>query len=144
MLTKKQERALMFINYLLLAFVINSAATILNGGFVDTSTYLVGMFMAFSINFVAGIIIPVPKIGMAVANGLGLKEGTLLHKLIRVFVINAIFVTIISFCIALINLGPIPELFSIWWKTYPILHLVGFITSILMENGCIALAKLFD
>ena len=48
---------------LVLAFVINSTATILNGGFVDTWTYLVGMFEAFSINYIAGLIIPVAKIG---------------------------------------------------------------------------------
>lgn len=134
----------MFIQYLVLAFVINSAATVLNGGRQDVANYLLGMFMAFSINFVAGIVIPVPAMGMAAANGLGFKEGTLLHKIVRVFIINAIFVTIISFCIALINVGPAPDLFKIWMSTYPILHIVGFVTSILMEDGCIKMAKLFD
>lgn len=134
----------MFIQYLVLAFVINSAATILNGGRQDVANYLLGMFMAFSINFVAGVCVPVPKIGMAIANGLGLKEGTFAHKIVRIFFINAIFVTIISFSIALINLGAVPNLVSIWLSTYPILHIVGLVTSIIMEDGCIALAKLFD
>ena len=126
---------------LVLAFVINSTATILGGGFTGTGLYLVGMFEAFSINYIAGLIIPVNRIGTGAADKLGLKEGTFPHKLVRVFVINAIFVTIISFTIALINCGPVPDIFSIWIKTYPILHLVGLITSLLIEKPCMELAK---
>ena len=43
-MTKRQEMIFTVIQDLMLAFVINSAATILNGGFTDTGTYLVGMF----------------------------------------------------------------------------------------------------
>ena len=140
-MTKRQEMIFTVIQDLMLAFVINSAATILNGGFTDTGTYLVGMFEAFSINYVAGTALPVPRAGMAAANALGLKEGTFLHKLVRVFVINAIYVTIISFTIALINCGPVPDIFSIWMKTYPVLHIVGLVSSLLIEDTCIDLAK---
>lgn len=140
-MTKRQEMIFTVIQDLMLAFVINSAATILNGGFTDTWVYLAGMFEAFSINYVAGAALPVPRAGMAAANALGLKEGTFVHKLVRVFVINAIYVTIISFTIALINCGPVPDIFSIWFRTYPILHIVGLVTSLLIENTCIDLAK---
>lgn len=140
-MTKKQEAMFTLIQDLVLAFVINSAATILNGGFTDTWVYLVGMFEAFSINTVAGIMFPVPKIGKSAADALKLKEGTFLHKFVRIFVINAIFVTIISFCIALINCGPVSDIGSIWIKTYPILHVVGLVTSLLSEDACIDLAK---
>lgn len=142
-MTPKQIQMHVLLQDLVLAFVINSAATILNGGFTDTGVYLVGMFMAFSINYVAGIIIPVAKIGTAVASGIGLKDGKFLHKLVRIFIINAIFVTIISFTIALINVGPKPEVFGIWWSTYPILHLVGYVTSVLIEAPSAELAKTF-
>ncbi len=140
-MTKKQTEMMILIQDLVLAFVINSAATILNGGFTETSVYLVGMFEAFSINYIAGLIIPVERIGRAVAGGIGLKDGKLPHKAVRVFVINAIFVTIISFCIALINVGPVPQLFSVWWSTYPILHLVGYVTSLLIEKPAMRLAQ---
>lgn len=137
----KQLQLMILIQDLVLAFVINSAATILGGGFTQTGVYLCGMFMAFSINYVAGLIIPVERIGRTVAGGIGLKDGTLPHKLVRIFVINAIFVTIISFTIALINLGPVPELVGVWWKTYPILHLVGYLTSVFIEKPTMELAK---
>lgn len=140
-MTNKQIQMAVLIQDLCLAFIINSAATILNGGFVDFWSYFAGMFQAFSINYIAGLMIPVEKIGRSVAGGIGLKEGTFLHKAVQVFVINAIFVTIISFCIALINAGPIPEIFAIWISTYPILHLVGFLASLLLDKPCGELAK---
>lgn len=132
---------MVLIQDLVLAFVINSTATILSGGFQDTWLYLVGMFEAFSINYIAGLIIPVDRIGRVVASGIGLKDGSFAHKLVRIFIINAIFVTIISFCIALINCGPDEAILSIWWKTYPILHLTGLITSVLIEKPCMNLAQ---
>lgn len=137
----KQTQMMILLQDLVLAFVINSAATILNGGFVETGLYLVGMMEAFCINYVAGLIIPVEKIGRAVAGGVGLKDGSVGFKLVRIFIVNAIFVTIISFTIALINCGPVPNIFSIWIKTYPALHLVGFVTSVLIEDSCMNLAK---
>lgn len=140
-MTAKQIQLMILIQDLVLAFVINSTATVLNGGFKETGVYLVGMFMAFCINYIAGMIIPVEKLGQGAADLLGLKNGTLLHKLIRIFVINAIFVTIISFTIALINLGPVPKLLPIWWSTYPILHLVGYLASVFIEKPAMTLAK---
>lgn len=133
-MTKKQIQMMVLVQDLVLAFVINSTATILGGGFKETGLYLVGMFEAFSINYIAGLIIPVERIGRAVAGAIGLKDGSFAHKLVRIFIINAIFVTIISFTIALINCGPVPNIVSIWFGTYPILHLVGFVTSVLIEK----------
>ena len=142
-MNKKQEQMMVLLQDLCLAFIINSAATILNGGFQDVGLYLVGMFMAFAINYIAGIIIPVNLCGSAVAKFFRCKEGSFIFKLVRIFVINAIYVTIISFTIALINVGPKIEVFEIWWKTYWILHIVGFVASVLLESGCVALAKTF-
>lgn len=139
-MSRKQIELMVLLQDLCLAFVINSAATVLNGGFVDTPTFLVGMFEAFCINYISGLAIPVAKLGTMAAAGAGLKEGTLGYKVLRTFVINGIFVTIVSFTIALINLGAVPGLVAVWWRTYPILHLVGFITSLLIEDPCGELA----
>ena len=140
-MTRKEIELMVLLQDLCLAFVINAAATILNGGFVDTPTFLVGMFEAFCINYISGLAIPVAKIGTRVAQSAGLQEGTQAYKVLRTFVINAIFVTIVSFTIALINVGPSLEVFFIWIQTYPILHLVGFVTSVLIEDPCAELAR---
>ncbi len=139
-MTKKQIELSVLLQDLVLAFVINTAATILNGGFAGVGLYLIGMFQAFCINYVAGLILPTAKIGGAVAGGLGLKAGTLPHQLVRIFVINAIFVTIISFTIALINCGLESRVWYVWLDTYPALHIVGYLTSLLTEKSCIELA----
>ena len=142
-MTKKQTQMLVLLQDLVLAFVINGAATVLGGGFVATDLFLVGMFQAFCINYIAGIIIPVERAGRAVAGALHLKDGTLPHKLVRIFIVNAIFVTTVSFGIALLNVGVSSSVFPIWWSTYPVLHLVGYLTSLLIEKPCTELAKTF-
>lgn len=141
-MTNKQTQAAVVIQDLCLAFIINSAATVLSGGFTDFWAYFAGMFQAFSINYIAGLMIPVEKIGGGIAGAIGLKPGKFAHKLVRVFIINAIFVTIISFGIALINVGPDMAVFSVWISTYPILHLVGFLASLLLDKPCAELAKI--
>ena len=143
-MSKKTETLFVVIQDLVLAFVINSAATILGGGFETPGLYLIGMFEAFSINYIAGLILPVPKIGTRVADWLGISSVRFLHKFVRIFISNAIYVTIISFCIALINCGPVPGIIKIWFSTYPMLHLVGLLTSLLTENSCMALADILS
>lgn len=141
-MTEKQIQMTILIQDSILAFVITTAATILAGGFTSTSAYLVGMLEAFSINYIAGLIIPVEKIGCMVADAIGLKTGSPVDKLVKIFLSNAIFVTIISFTIALINEGLVPEIGRIWISTYPILHLVGLVTSILIDKPVKNLAKI--
>lgn len=142
-MNKKQEQMMIFLQDLCLAFIINFAATIANGGFTTVGNFLIGMFMAFAINYIAGIIIPADICGNAVAKFFRCKENTFIYKLVKIFIINAIYVTIISFCLALLYVGPKVEVIETWWKTYWILFLVGFVASVLLERGCSKLAKIF-
>ena len=137
---KKLELAVL-LQDLMLAFVINTAATILNGGFADTGLYLVGMFEAFCINYIAGIALPVAQIGEAAASVFPFESTSFAHRFFKTLVINAIFVTIISFTIALLNHGLYAGLAAAWWATYPVLHLVGLVTSLLIEQSCVKLAE---
>lgn len=138
---KKELEVMVLLQDICMAFIINSAATILNGGFTGIGNYLAGMLMAFGINYIAGLIIPVDRIGRAIASAVGLKDGAFLYKVVRNFIINAIFVTIISFVIALIHAGMVSNIVSIWISTYPALHLVGFISSLLLEKPVMQLTK---
>jgi hypothetical protein len=56
-----------------------------------------------------------------------------MEMLARNFIINAIYVTIVSFCMAIIGVGLGENLITVWWSTYPILHVVGLITSLVIE-----------
>ena len=144
MLTERQVQRAILLQDLVLAFVINTAATVLSGGMTDTGAYFAGIFQAFSTNYIAGLILPVETIGRAAAKGLGLREGTAGHRFVRVLVINAIFVTIISFVMALLHCGLSPELFPVWLSTYPALHLTGLLASLAVEKPCQRLAVTFS
>ena len=145
-MTKGQEQMFVLIQDLCLAFIINGAATICAGGISNVGgpvMFMLGMFIAFTTNYIAGIIIPVNLCGNAVCKLFHLKPGTFPHKLVRIFIINAIYVTIVSLTIALFINGATMEAMKGWWQTYWILHLTGFVASVLLESGCIALAKVF-
>lgn len=118
----------------LMAISINSTATFLAGG--DTvSGWVKGCCCAFTINTIAAAIIPVGAIGKWFAEDIcKAKQGTLKEMIARNFIINAIYVTIISFCMALLGVGFSSDLISVWLSTYPILHIVGLVTSLVIEK----------
>ncbi len=117
-----------------MALSINTTATILAGG--DTlAGWVKGCCCAFTINTVAAIILPMGFIGTWFAEEIcKQKKGTFLEMLARNFIVNAIYVTIVSFCMAIINVGVGNSLISAWFSTYPILHIVGLITSLVIEK----------
>ncbi len=117
-----------------MALAINTAATILSGG--DTlQGFVRGCCCAFTINTVAAILIPVWKTGRWFAEEIcRQKPGSFGEMLCRNFIINAIYVTIVSFCMALIGVGIGDKLIPAWWSTYPILHVVGLFTSLIIEK----------
>lgn len=125
----------------LMALSINTAATILAGG--DTlSGWVQGCCCAFTVNTVAAAIIPVGKIGAWFSRRVcGTKDSGFWEMLARNFIINAIYVTIVSFCMAVIHVGLGGHTFGVWMSTYFQLHLVGLATGLLIEKP---VEKLFD
>ena len=88
----------------------------------------------------AAAIIPVGRIGKWFAEDIcHTKPGTFAEMVTRNLIINAIYVTIVSFCMALIHVGFAENLFKVWISTYFQLHLVGLITSIVIEKPVAAL-----
>ncbi|OON85151.1 hypothetical protein BXO88_13885 [Oribacterium sp. C9] len=126
-------RANVFVN-VCMALSINTAATILSGG--DTlSGFVRGCCCAFTINTVAAVILPMGSIGSGFSEGIcRQKKGSFGEMLSRNFIVNAIYVTIVSFCMAMINAGIGKRLIAVWFSTYPALHLVGLVTSLVIEN----------
>ena len=116
-----------------MALSINSTATILAGG-DSLAGWVRGCCCAFTINTVAAIILPMGLIGSWFSEDVcRTKKGTFPEMLARNFIVNAIYVTIVSFCMAIINVGVGSSLISAWFSTYPILHIVGLITSLIIE-----------
>ncbi len=125
----------------LMALSINTAATILAGG--DTlSGWVQGCCCAFTVNTVAAILIPVGKIGAWFSRKVcKVKETGFWEMLARNFIINAIYVTIVSFSMAVIHVGLGSETFKVWISTYFHLHLVGLITSLVIEKPVASLFR---
>ncbi len=123
----------------LMALSINTAATILAGG--DTlSGWVQGCCCAFTVNTIAAVIIPVGRIGAWFARKVcKTKETGFWEMLARNFIINAIYVTIVSFSMAVIHVGLGPATFGTWISTYFHLHLVGLVTSLVIEKPVQAL-----
>lgn len=139
MQSKKVTFLMCCIQYVVLAIGITATATILSGGGTVRS-FILNMAAAIAVNAAVGQAIPVEKIGIRFAELCGAKKGTLLFKALRIFAINVIFVTIISFSMALIHNGFVSNIFSIWVKTYFILHLVGYMISFVIESPAQAIA----
>ena len=118
----------------LMAISINSTAVFLAGG--DTAAgWMKGACCAFAINTIAAAVIPVGRIGTWFAETIcKQKPGRFGEMLARNFIINAIYVTIISFSLSIINVGFGSRLSPAWWSTYPILHLVWLVTSLVIEK----------
>jgi len=125
----------------LMALSINTAATILGGG--DTlSGWVQGCCCAFTINTIAAVMIPVGKIGAWFSRTVcRTKETGFLEMLSRNFIINAIYVTIVSFSMAVIHTGLGAHTFGVWLATYFQLHLVGLVTSLVIEKPVAALIR---
>lgn len=123
----------------LMALSINTAATILAGG--DTlSGWVQGCCCAFTVNTVAAILIPVGRIGAWFSRKVcRTGETGFWEMLARNFIVNAIYVTVVSFSMAVIHVGLGPETFGVWLSTYFHLHLVGLVTSLLIEKPVAAL-----
>lgn len=125
----------------LMALSINTAAALLAGG--DTlSGWVQGCCCAFTVNTIAAVIIPVGRIGAWFSRKVcRTRETGFWEMLARNFIINAIYVTIVSFSMAVIHVGLGNETFGVWISTYFQLHLVGLITSLVIEKPVSALIK---
>ncbi len=124
-----------------MALSINTAATILTGG-DSLAGWFRGCCCAFSINTVAAIILPMGRIGKWFAvDTLKRQPGTFGEMLARNFIVNAIYVTIISFCMALINVGAGSGLIPAWLSTYVQLHIVGLVTGMIIEKPVLAFCR---
>ncbi len=133
-MTKEQFFKWNIITNVCMALSINTAATILAGG--DTAAgWVTGCCCAFTINTVAAILIPVGRIGKWFAESICKSSpGKMMEFVARNFIINAIYVTIVSFCMALLHVGFVPGILGIWMETYVQLHIVGLLTSLLIEK----------
>lgn len=119
------------INNIYMALLINTTATLLAGG-ASLPEWIQGCCTAFTINTIALVLLPVEKF----SNWFGekickAKPGTFYELVMQAAATNLVYVTIISFCMAVLNTGINKTTLPTWWATYPILLITGIVGSIL-------------
>ena len=114
---------------LVLAIVINTSAMLIGGVALEPVAWYTGVACAFFTNVVVQLVLPVPMIGRIVSKPL---EGAATRPLLSVFVENLVFVTCISFTMALLQAAERPVV-DVWLATYGYLVVIGYVTSLLLH-----------
>lgn len=114
-----------------MALLINTTATLLAGE-ASLPEWIRGCCTAFTINTVASVLLPVEEF----SNWFGekickAKSGTFYDLVMQSAATNLVYVTIISFCMAVLNTGINQTILLTWWTTYPLLLLNGIVGSVL-------------
>jgi hypothetical protein len=112
---------------LALALTMSIVVQLINTGKVVFIPLLVMAAEAFIVNFIAGLIIPAPKLGDMFSMRCGAKQGTFKFTAISTLIVNAIYVTIVSFAMTLFAVGFTPVLFVAWLSIYPIVFAIGYV-----------------
>lgn len=114
-----------------MALLINTAATWLAGG-GTLAEWVRGCCTAFTINTVASVVLPVEEFSHWFSRKIYKAQAETFYDIVMQSIgTNLIYVTIISFCMAILNTGINQATLPTWWETYPLLLGVGIVGSIL-------------
>ncbi len=113
---------------LVLAVVINTSAMLIGGAALGPAAWYTGVACAFFTNVLVQLVLPVPFFGQIASKPL---EGSKVRPVLSVFVENLVFVTCISFTMALLQAAGRPVV-DVWLSTYGYLVLIGYTTSLVL------------
>ena len=114
---------------LVLALVINTSAMLLGGATFTFQAWYPGVASAFFTNVLLKLVLPVPGIAAAATDWAGDRRW---RPIVQVFVENLVFVTCISFTMAVIQTPMGGDIVRSWLSTYVQLVLVGYVTSLVL------------
>lgn len=113
---------------LVLAVVINTSAMLMTGAAFSFQSWYPGTCAAFGTNVILQLILPVPAIGQALSKPFAQSRW---RFIVSVFIENLVFVTCISFTMALVQTGG-AGVVDAWLATYARLVIVGYVTSLVL------------
>ncbi len=114
---------------LVLALVINTSAMLIGGAEITFQSWYPGVASAFFTNVLLQLVLPVPGFAVAVTGWVGEHRW---RPIVQVFVENFVFVTCISFTMALIQTPAGGDVVAAWLATYIQLVLIGYVTSLVL------------
>lgn len=114
---------------LVLALVINTSAMLIGGAEIAFQSWYPGVASAFFTNVLLQLVLPVPGFAAAVTGWAGECRW---HPVLQVFAENFVFVTCISFTMALIQTPTGGDVVATWLATYIPLVFIGYMTSLVL------------
>lgn len=114
---------------LVLALVINTSAMLLGGAEITFQSWYPGVASAFFTNVLLQLVLPVPGFAAAVTGWAGERRW---RPILQIFVENFVFVTCISFTMALIQTPTGGDIVAAWLATYIQLVFIGYVTSLVI------------
>lgn len=114
---------------LVLALVINTSAMLLSGATIAFQAWYPGVASAFFTNVLLQLVLPVPGFAAAVTGWAGERRW---RPIVQVFAENLVFVTCISFTMAVIQTPAGGDIVASWLSTYVQLVLIGYVTSLVL------------
>lgn len=114
---------------LVLALVINTSTMLIGGAEIAFQSWYPGVASAFFTNVLLQLVLPVPGFAVAVTGWVGEHRW---RPIVQVFVENFVFVTCISFTMALIQTPAGGDVVAAWLATYIQLVLIGYVTSLVL------------
>ena len=114
---------------LVLALVINTSAMLIGGAEIAFQSWYPGVASAFFTNVLLQLVLPVPGFAAAVTGWAGERRW---RPVLQVFVENFIFVTCISFTMALIQTPTGGDVIATGFATYIPLVFIGYMTSLVL------------
>ena len=114
---------------LVMAVVINTSAMTMAGDLSTFVTWYPGTASAFFTNVLLQLVIPVPAIARTLSSPLEGKPG---RCVLAAFVENLIFVTCISFTMAILQANG-RSVVDLWLETYVQLVAIGFLTLLICQ-----------
>ncbi len=114
---------------LVLAVVINTSAMLLGGAAFSFQSWYPGVASAFFTNVLLQLVLPVPGFAQSVT---AWAHDASWRFIVQVFAENFVFVTCISFTMAVLQTPAGSSIVSAWLATYVQLLLVGYVTSLVL------------
>ena len=111
-----------------LALVINTSAMLLTNAPITFASWYPGVASAFFTNVLLQLILPVPSAGQLLSRPLA---GNRTRFVMSVFVENLVYVTCISFTMAVLQAEGRPVV-DVWLQTYAQLVAMGYVASLVL------------
>ena len=115
------------------AAVMAIVATLYIGLPLSFASFFKTAASAFTINFLASLVIPVGPWGLALAAKCNANPGTMKFALLTNFVMTLIYVTIISFGMTALDMGFSSMFLNAWLHAFPILLVAGYLACLIVQ-----------